>query len=151
MESCPGMGVPKLQAARARIERAAQGTAGHLRRTPAVYSYTFSEVAGAAVHLKLENLQRTGSCKVRRPGVPTRMPWRGRDGGRGRHRGADAGPLRVAPGEQVCAVVSGGHIDLNLLSRLIESGLANQGFTHLVCVRVPDVPGLRARGFTPAR
>jgi threonine dehydratase len=51
------------------------------------------------------------------------------------------GRVRVAPGEQVCAVVSGGNIDLNLLSRLIESGLANQGFTHLVCVRVPDVPG----------
>lgn len=43
--------------------------------------------------------------------------------------------------ERVCAVVSGGNIDLNLLARLIESGLAAQGATHLVRVRVPDVPG----------
>lgn len=47
----------------------------------------------------------------------------------------------VAPDEKVCAVVSGGNIDLNLLARLIESGLAAQGATHLVEARVSDVPG----------
>jgi threonine dehydratase len=52
-----------------------------------------------------------------------------------------AGRLAVRADEQVCAVVSGGNIDLNLLARLIESGLASSGATHLVEVRVPDVPG----------
>jgi threonine dehydratase len=47
----------------------------------------------------------------------------------------------VAPDEVVCAVVSGGNIDLNLLARLIESGLASAGATHLLEVRMPDVPG----------
>ncbi|MFC7234965.1 threonine ammonia-lyase [Halosegnis marinus] len=35
------------------------------RRTPLDYSYTFSDRTGAEVHLKLENLQRTGSFKIR--------------------------------------------------------------------------------------
>ncbi len=37
----------------------------YIRTTPTVYSYTFSEVLGTDVFLKLENLQRTGSFKVR--------------------------------------------------------------------------------------
>lgn len=37
----------------------------YIRTTPTVYSYTFSEVLGTDVYLKLENLQRTGSFKVR--------------------------------------------------------------------------------------
>jgi len=49
--------------------------------------------------------------------------------------------IAVGPDEPVCAVVSGGNIDLNQLARLIESGLANQGFTHLLPLRVPDIPG----------
>ena len=47
----------------------------------------------------------------------------------------------VRADEVVCAIVSGGNIDLNQLARLIESGLAAQGATHLISVRVPDVPG----------
>jgi threonine dehydratase len=35
------------------------------RYTPLEYSYTFSELTGAAVHLKLETFQRTGSFKIR--------------------------------------------------------------------------------------
>jgi threonine dehydratase len=49
--------------------------------------------------------------------------------------------IALAPEEVVCAIVSGGNIDLNLLARLIESGLASAGATHLLEVRVPDVPG----------
>jgi threonine dehydratase len=49
--------------------------------------------------------------------------------------------LDVAPDERLCAIVSGGNIDLNLLARLIESGLAGSGATHRIEVRVPDVPG----------
>jgi len=36
-----------------------------VRVTPMEYSYTFSERTGAAVHLKLENFQRTGAFKIR--------------------------------------------------------------------------------------
>jgi threonine dehydratase len=50
-----------------------------------------------------------------------------------------AGRVR-SPGT-ICAVVSGGNIDLNQLARLIESGLANAGRYHLVRVRMPDAPG----------
>jgi threonine dehydratase len=52
-----------------------------------------------------------------------------------------AGRLALAPDECVCAVVSGGNIDLNQLGRLIESGLARAGATHLVEVRLADLPG----------
>jgi len=37
----------------------------HVRETPLEYSAVLSGLTGAAVHLKLENLQRTGSFKVR--------------------------------------------------------------------------------------
>ena len=35
------------------------------RHTPLEYSHTFSDMTGAAVHLKLETFQRTGSFKIR--------------------------------------------------------------------------------------
>lgn len=35
------------------------------RRTPLDYSHTFSDRTGAEIHLKLENLQRTGAFKIR--------------------------------------------------------------------------------------
>lgn len=47
------------------IRAAADRLKPHIRTTPTVYSYTFSEVLGSDVYLKLENLQRTGSFKVR--------------------------------------------------------------------------------------
>lgn len=37
----------------------------HVRHTPVEYSHALSEVSGADVHLKLENLQTTGSFKLR--------------------------------------------------------------------------------------
>jgi threonine dehydratase len=49
--------------------------------------------------------------------------------------------LGLGPEDRVCSIVSGGNIDLNVLARIIESGLARQGATHLVALRVPDVPG----------
>ncbi len=48
---------------------------------------------------------------------------------------------RVGGGKTICAVVSGGNIDLHLLGRMIESGLANQGFYHMTVVRLADAPG----------
>jgi threonine dehydratase len=41
----------------------------------------------------------------------------------------------------VCAVISGGNIDLTLLERLIESGLARQGRLGLLRLRMEDRPG----------
>ncbi len=49
----------------ARIEDAARMLAGVAQRTPVDHASSFSEMLGAPVHLKLENLQRTGSFKVR--------------------------------------------------------------------------------------
>lgn len=47
------------------IELAARSLAPHIGHTPLEYSQYLSEVLGAPVHLKMENLQRTGSFKVR--------------------------------------------------------------------------------------
>ena len=49
----------------AEIGRAAGVLKGRVIRTPLVYSPTFSRLAGFEVHLKLENLQVTGSFKIR--------------------------------------------------------------------------------------
>jgi len=47
------------------IRRAAQRLRGVIHETPLDYSNTFSQMTGSHVLLKLENLQRTGSFKVR--------------------------------------------------------------------------------------
>lgn len=47
------------------IKRAASVLKGRVIRTPLIYSPTFSKVAGFEVYLKLENLQETGSFKIR--------------------------------------------------------------------------------------
>lgn len=47
------------------IENAAAFLRGRVIRTPLVYSPTFSHLTGAEVFLKLENLQETGSFKLR--------------------------------------------------------------------------------------
>ena len=49
----------------AEIGRAARVLKGRVIRTPLVYSPTFSRLAGFEVYLKLENLQATGSFKIR--------------------------------------------------------------------------------------
>ena len=46
-------------------QRARPVIAGHILRTPLVSSQSLGERIGAEAHLKLENLQRTGSFKVR--------------------------------------------------------------------------------------
>ncbi|HOV79145.1 MAG TPA: threonine ammonia-lyase [Bacillota bacterium] len=48
-----------------KIEEAGRRLAGVVHRTPLDYSKTFSEAAGNFVFLKLENLQKTGSFKIR--------------------------------------------------------------------------------------
>lgn len=54
-----------LPTALAHVRAAAERIAPHVRRTPIVYSHTFSEASGLEVFQKLENLQRTGSFKAR--------------------------------------------------------------------------------------
>ena len=48
---------------------------------------------------------------------------------------------KVRASGRICALVSGGNIDLNQLGRLIESGLAEQGSIHAIRLRMQDVPG----------
>jgi threonine dehydratase len=49
----------------AQIERAARRLESVIHKTPVNTSRTFSEMAGAEIYLKCENLQKTGSFKVR--------------------------------------------------------------------------------------
>ncbi len=52
-----------------------------------------------------------------------------------------SGRIAVHPEERVCCLVSGGNIDLTLLARVIESGLANTGYYHLLKLRMRDAAG----------
>lgn len=48
-------------------------------------------------------------------------------------------------GKRVCAVLSGGNIDVNVIGRLIERGLVKDGRLMRVSVNLPDLPGSLAR------
>lgn len=50
---------------RARFEEARARVAGSLHHTPLLRSRALSDLVGAPVYLKCENLQKTGSFKVR--------------------------------------------------------------------------------------
>ncbi len=52
---------------------------------------------------------------------------------------------KVPGAKHVCALVSGGNVDLNLLARVIENGLAHAGRYHLVRLRLADAPGQLSR------
>jgi threonine dehydratase len=47
------------------IQRAGKDIAAFVHKTPLIHSHSLSEITGADVYLKLENLQKTGSFKVR--------------------------------------------------------------------------------------
>src|ERR1700751_2716285 len=47
------------------IEEAVERLKGVIYTTPLIYSYSLSDISGANVFFKLENLQRTGSFKIR--------------------------------------------------------------------------------------
>lgn len=70
------------------VRDAAKRLDGALLRTPLTHSKTLSEIVGATVHLKFENLQYTGSFKGR--GARNRL-------------------LNVAPGTGVIAMSAGNH------------------------------------------
>src|SRR5690348_8885907 len=65
--SCPGCSgsTPTAMPAPAEIDRARERLEGVARMTPVFRSETFSRLTGREVHLKAENLQRTGSFKIR--------------------------------------------------------------------------------------
>jgi threonine dehydratase len=56
-----------------------------------------------------------------------------------------AGKIRPRGDEQVCVVLSGGNIDANLLSRVIDQSLARAGRYLVLRTSVPDRPGNLAR------
>ena len=47
------------------IRKAADTIGGFIHKTPIIQSNFFSSITGAEVYLKAENLQKTGSFKVR--------------------------------------------------------------------------------------
>lgn len=51
------------------------------------------------------------------------------------------GEARVPAGSRVCAVISGGNIDVNIISRIIERGMARDGRLLCMDVVLEDVPG----------
>ena len=58
VDMTPQEALPLLRAAEERLQP-------YARRTPTVHAHWLSEATGMEVHLKLENLQRTGAFKIR--------------------------------------------------------------------------------------
>ena len=56
-----------------------------------------------------------------------------------------SGQIPVDPKEKVAAVLCGGNIDVNIISRIIDRGLVDDGRLARRTVRVPDRPGSLAR------
>lgn len=52
---------------------------------------------------------------------------------------------RMPLGKKTCVVISGGNIDLNLISRVVESGLVRAGRIARVSVIIGDIPGNLSR------
>ena len=51
------------------------------------------------------------------------------------------GAVEVAAGETAVMVISGGNIDVNMVSRIIDRGLVADGRLARLLVKVPDLPG----------
>jgi threonine dehydratase len=58
------------------------------------------------------------------------------------------GKLPRAAGRRVCLVLSGGNIDMNVISRIIERGLVKGGRLVRLVVKLPDRPGQLAKLMT---
>jgi threonine dehydratase len=56
-----------------------------------------------------------------------------------------AGRIPVAAADEVVMVLSGGNIDVNMISRIIDRGLVADGRLARLVVKVPDRPGSLAR------
>jgi len=98
------------------------------RRTPILSTRTFSERAGGTVALKAENLQRTGSFKVR--GVASKLAALGEDGcangvvaaSAGNHAQALAAGAAARGGRERLAVVAGARRDDAVVARVAQRG-----------------------------
>ena len=55
-----------------------------------------------------------------------------------------AGKVPNVEGKRVCAIISGGNIDVNVLARIIERGLAATGRIFRLSLELPDTPGALA-------
>lgn len=88
MPDTPDRAATDVTVTRDDVCAAADAIAGSIDRTPLTHSHTLSEITGALVHLKFENLQYTGSFKGR--GARNRL-------------------LAVEPGHGVVAMSAGNH------------------------------------------
>ncbi len=55
------------------------------------------------------------------------------------------GAVGARPGQRIVLVISGGNIDVNMVSRIIDRGLVADGRLVRLLVKVPDLPGSLAR------
>lgn len=56
----------------------------------------------------------------------------------------NAGKIAHVVGKRVCAIISGGNIDVNVLARIIERGLAASGRIFRLSLQLSDTPGALA-------
>ena len=126
-------------------------------RTPLIYSDTFSAMTGKEVFLKLENLQKGGSFKIR--GAYNKLsqidPAVRRRGVVAASAGNHAQGVAIASAllankkktrpKKVVLLISGGNIDVNLLDRIIEKGLSQTGRMVRLAVLLRDIPGSLSR------
>jgi threonine dehydratase len=56
-----------------------------------------------------------------------------------------AGRFETSPGEHTVLVLSGGNIDVNIISRIIDRGLLADGRLARLRIKVPDQPGSLSR------
>jgi threonine dehydratase len=59
-----------------------------------------------------------------------------------------SGKIADVQGKRICAVVCGGNIDVNVVSRIIERGLVESGRLARLAVTMPDRPGALAEMLT---
>ena len=108
---------------------------GIVKQTPLEHTKSFSAMSGAHVYMKLENMQSTGSFKVRGAynelsslsGVASLAAVL--------HKKIDLAGRNVVP------VISGGNINMGLLEQILEKGLMEEGLRARIAVLIPDVAG----------
>ena len=136
------------------LRAAAERLRGVIGATPQLHSRYWSETAGGDVWLKAECLQRTGSFKIRgaanmiamlSPAERARGVIAASAGNHAQGVAVGAAALltgAVRPdGRRTAVILSGGKIDMNLLGRVVEHGLAHSGRYLWLRVALDDRPG----------